>query len=36
LPAERLIRAEKELLAGLSSRVKGARNLRTAEGTVGE
>ena len=36
LPAERLIRAEQKLLAGLAARVKRPRNLRPAEGTIGK
>src|SRR5204863_2008805 len=33
LAAERLVSAEEKLLAGLATRVKGARNLGAAEGT---
>ena len=36
LPAERLIRAEEQLLAGLATGVKSARNLRTAKRAIGE
>src|SRR5206468_8269850 len=36
LAAERLIRAEQQLLAGLSARVERARHLRAAEGTIVE
>ena len=36
LAAERLVGAEEKLLAGLAARVKGARNLRAAEGTIRE
>src|SRR5207248_735025 len=36
LPAERLIRAEQQLLAGLSARVERARHLGAAEGTIVE
>ena len=36
LAFERLIGAEQKLLAGLAARVEGARDLRAAEGAVGE
>ena len=36
LPAERLVGAEQKLLAGLAAGVKGSRNLRAAEGAIGE
>src|ERR1035441_10406612 len=36
LALERLVRTEKKLLAGLAAGVKGARDLRAAEGTIGE
>src|SRR5206468_6487596 len=36
LPAERLISAEQQLLAGLAARVERARHLRAAEGTIVE
>ena len=36
LPAQRLIGAEQQLLAGLAARVKRARHLRAAEGAVGQ
>ena len=36
LPAERLISAEQQLLAGLAARVKSARHLRAAKGAVGQ
>src|SRR5437588_4421504 len=36
LPAEVLIAPEQQLLAGLAASVKRPRNLRTAEGTIGE
>ncbi len=36
LPFQRLIRAQQKLLAGLAARVKRARNLRAAEGPIGQ
>src|SRR5206468_1218687 len=36
LAAEGLVSAEEQLLAGLAARIKGARNLRSSEGAVGE
>ena len=36
LPLQRLVGAEQELLAGLAAGVEGARDLRAAEGAVGE
>ncbi len=36
LAAERLVGAEQQLLAGLAAGVEGARDLRPAEGAVGE
>ena len=36
LPLQRLIGAEQQLLAGLAARIERARNLRAAEGAVGQ
>ncbi len=36
LPFERLVSAQQQLLSGLPARIKGARNLRAAEGAVVE